>query len=934
VTDPATGGRIAKVTLFVVALALPLAAAAFPRPVMRHPVLALAGLAGYELLVFTGAFAAKVWTRLQDRWADRLAEWVDALLRRAFSRYEREYRYFLSRVHHDVDLRGLSTWGMYSLAMEQVFVELAVVPQSAHRIPSGPVEEATDEPVDASRRSLWQMLELHAGRPLAIIGPPGSGKTTLLKHVTLVLCGRQRQWRVDRRWRRKIPILLFLREHVATIVKEPDCTLPDVARRSLTRLLQTATEPPRWLETQLANGRCVIMLDGLDEVTRPEDRARVVEWVERQLASYAGNDTILTSRPFGYRSHPLNSATVVQVQQFTHAQVAAFITGWYRAVETRSAGRDDVGVRAKAEDGADDLLDRLSATPALLALAVNPLLLTMMASVHMYRAALPGSRAELYREICQVFLGKRQDAKHLASELSIEQKTVVLRQLAFAMLRNGIRDVRVDEVGALLAQPLAKVRYSGTPHDFLVGLEQTSGLVVERENGRFAFAHVTFQEYLAALHIDERTGTDLLLDHISDESWREVILLWAAQADATRVVMAALAGDAPAVRELALAADCVEEAREVAPEVRDRLTAVLSWEAHRHDPNRRRLVASVVLSRKLRHLVRLPTGAFLCRYPVTNTEFRFFLEDMGEAAASYLPAHWQDGTQAQLNGDDAMVGIDPNHAVDYIDWLRSLGLGVDVRLPSREELVPAVTRITQQPPATRFWADVPESPARGRRASPDRFDRWVRRPVCFPVDSETPEFAALLTRQIATDRDRVERRRTAAARDAADPPWLGAALDTAGKLLADAPSGAGTAQTRGFATTCEFLMEYWRGDRWGRPSYREFFHVDYFQSPHSVRTGIEAASEAILRLFALSVDGRNVKLSQPTMLDIDAHLRQALLIRMAELSLRRTQLERRDRDSVDLVIRRNAEMLAWLALRDWRRTGQVPVNEGLLLVRA
>ena len=39
-------------------------------------------------------------------------------------------------------------------------------------------------------------------------------------------------------------------------------------------------------------------------------------------------------------------------------------------------------------------------------MAVNPLLLTMIATVHRRGNVLPGKRVELYKEICQVLNGK------------------------------------------------------------------------------------------------------------------------------------------------------------------------------------------------------------------------------------------------------------------------------------------------------------------------------------------------------------------------------------------------------------------------------------------------------------------------------------------------------------------------------------------------
>jgi len=61
---------------------------------------------------------------------------------------------------------------------------------------------------------------------------------------------------------------------------------------------------------------------------------------------------------------------------------------------------------------------------------------------------------------------------------------------------------------------------------FLQAIEERAGLLVQRETGRYAFAHLTFQEYLAARAIADREDyIAYTLQHLHDPWWREVILL-------------------------------------------------------------------------------------------------------------------------------------------------------------------------------------------------------------------------------------------------------------------------------------------------------------------------------------------------------------------------------------------------------------------------
>ena len=111
-----------------------------------------------------------------------------------------------------------------------------------------------------------------------------------------------------------------------------------------------------------------------------------------------------------------------------------FVRNWDLADELKSQGKDDEGVRRDAERGADDLLSRLNQTPALADLAINPLLLTMIAHVHKFRSSLPGRRVELYQEICLVFLGRKHQSAGIEIDLTPQQKQLVLQPLAYHLM--------------------------------------------------------------------------------------------------------------------------------------------------------------------------------------------------------------------------------------------------------------------------------------------------------------------------------------------------------------------------------------------------------------------------------------------------------------------------------------------------------------------
>ena len=134
---------------------------------------------------------------------------------------------------------------------------------------------------DASERhSISELLDRRSRVVLALVGQPGSGKSTLLAHAAR----RSAQTAVrGRLGRRRVPILLALREHAESIVADPAISLPDVIRAAVGGA--PGKEPGGWWERQLRRGRCLVLLDGLDEVASADDRLAVADWVERQVAA-------------------------------------------------------------------------------------------------------------------------------------------------------------------------------------------------------------------------------------------------------------------------------------------------------------------------------------------------------------------------------------------------------------------------------------------------------------------------------------------------------------------------------------------------------------------------------------------------------------------------------------------------------------------------
>jgi energy-coupling factor transporter ATP-binding protein EcfA2 len=600
--------------------------------------------------------------------------------------YKRAYYDHLYFQHRSFDVKGLTTQGVYTLELEKVFVDLTIAPQRNKRASTDPMRPMPTK-LQNGRHDFWTYLtsDNEKGHKLVILGPPGSGKTTLLKHAALQLASPEKGNDLQ-----KIPFLLFLRDHADHIEKDPNYTILDALAERLN--LWEVDIPLAWFETAVSKGHCLVMLDGLDEVADERLRLKVVAWVQRQMKKYANNGFVITSRPFGYYSNPLSNVSLLEVRPFTLDQVRKFVHNWYFANEVMSAQRDDPGVRMEAKKGGDDLLWRLRQVPVLLEMAVNPLLLTMIATVHRYRSSLPGRRVELYSEICEVFLGKRQAARGLHFDLTPAQKQRVLQALAYYMMHHQQREIDANEAAFVIEQPLLRViglqegSEGSTSESFLKMIENSSGLLIEREAGVYSFAHLTFQEYLAAVHVLDQKMEKDLLDWVEDSWWHETIRLYAAQGDATNIIKSCLSRKRPSVPALTLAMECLEEAREVRPELRTIFERLAQSVDHK-SPEVRQIAAEVFLMLRLRRMVRLDESRYMDTTLITHAEYQLFLNDMHEQHQYHQPDHWNNYVFNPGEGRLPVVGIRPSDAVAFCQWLTERDNGQwQYRIPKEDEI--------------------------------------------------------------------------------------------------------------------------------------------------------------------------------------------------------------------------------------------------------
>jgi energy-coupling factor transporter ATP-binding protein EcfA2 len=490
----------------------------------------------------------------------RLSSWVGTKLggRAADMVFERAYLSWLADAHRNLKLIGIKLPRrdpLQQIALSKVFMSLRLRPYKAPtalidavqadgpearapaaEAPTPPVPRPPTQDTSHPERTAAEPLQswLRDASRLVILGPPGSGKSTLLQFTTLMLADpravglnwfkRRAALRGLRRElglrRFRVPIFASLGSIAPKLVAPADPTGPakDQPRITLVEAIQSTlpdhlTKEPAaqvYFKRQLERQRCLVLLDGLDEVADEEQFDAVIKTV-RGYAShppYKGNRFIVTARLAGYSAELPDDFRVLEVDELTTEDVESFIDNWHAEVgRPRDETEDQARIRlGEAAHEAKELKEKIADIPELGRLSRNPLLLSILVLIHQTGAGLPERRGRLYAACCR-FLLNRDAYRGFRdiSGLTSGQKQSLLERLALRLhtgqLGRSVEGTSLASVGdcrAVVAEELVYLKPGADADEILKYLVERTGLLVERQRGFLAFAHHTFQEYYCA----------------------------------------------------------------------------------------------------------------------------------------------------------------------------------------------------------------------------------------------------------------------------------------------------------------------------------------------------------------------------------------------------------------------------------------------------
>ncbi|MCW1969081.1 MAG: NACHT domain-containing protein [Anaerolineae bacterium] len=352
---------------------------------------------------------------------------------------------------------------------------------------------------------------------LMVLGGPGAGKSTFLKRIGLeaLAFGSAK----NRYKHACLPVFLELK----TWDDKADLLQKLAAEFELCGFPQ----PQRFVSEALAQGKLLVLLDGLDEVPSHSTDA-VIKQVQDQVDKHDKNRFIVSCRIAAY-TQSFRRFTDIGMADFNDAQVKTFVRHWFKPDPDPSAAEGFWQALKMAEHTASEEL------------AHTPLLLTLLCLTYQKTRQFPATRANLYQKALDVLLEEWWGEKGIKAERVYEQldtrrKYELLADIAYHTFADDRLFFSRNEILPRIERHLREVLPDKTVIDgdkVLRDIERQHGVIVEYARNIMSFSHLTFQEFFAAYYLRDVIAQDSnALQHLVSEKalaqdWREVFLLLA-----------------------------------------------------------------------------------------------------------------------------------------------------------------------------------------------------------------------------------------------------------------------------------------------------------------------------------------------------------------------------------------------------------------------
>lgn len=350
------------------------------------------------------------------------------------------------------------------------------------------------------------------GNKIVLIGAAGLGKSTTLNYL---FCNYEKMYNSY-----SVKIKIDLKEYAKEIGENKKDLLWCIATefsKKIKRTRMSFSEIEKILAEFLDQGKCLIILDALDEIPTQAVRDKVRNEIASFCEIYYLNRFIISTREAGYLRNSFDESFLhIKINDFGEEQIRRYSKNWFCSNYPQKEFNDfwekfsDEVKRARCEN-----------------LVRNPIVLILALVIFDIEKNLPNRRVEFYKKCIETFLTVREDRKgaFILSEkakniLGIDSVVPKIAYYKYSHITENIgykfnyEELKQSVFNAIEVED--KINWGDAVKQYSEYLVDRTELIREIDEDVLDFAHKTFYEYFLAVYFTKEYENNELIELLQE----------------------------------------------------------------------------------------------------------------------------------------------------------------------------------------------------------------------------------------------------------------------------------------------------------------------------------------------------------------------------------------------------------------------------------